>query len=221
MSEVLKRAFDDFGHELSQHLEPEHLQSPDPQTRYRLSAHRWLPAFHAGTEAFFKAIDANGKIVGASRWGLPGKNLAASIPKKADADKTEEDRLCEQAYNLELTDRFDNATSVEKSRTLGDQLYFSLKTLAVHPDYQKRGIAGQLLQWGLDQADDQNLPIWLSATDAGRGLYTKHGFKQVGEIVIPDPAAKTGAFFRRGLCSLLSCFCRRVSNAVLSSTCEG
>ena len=38
----------------------------------------------------------------------------------------------------------------------------------------------QLLQWGLDRARQENVPVTLAATPAGRRLYEKAGFKRYG-----------------------------------------
>jgi len=57
------------------------------------------------------------------------------------------------------------------------QLY--LEMLICHPDFQNRGAGTMLSQWGLDKAKAENLNMTLFASEKGRRLYTKLGFKTV------------------------------------------
>ncbi|ODH12809.1 hypothetical protein ACO22_07892 [Paracoccidioides brasiliensis] len=54
-----------------------------------------------------------------------------------------------------------------------------LATLAVHPDYQRRGIGKMLTSWGIEQARAENVPVGLEPSDKGLGLYEKLGFQEV------------------------------------------
>jgi GNAT superfamily N-acetyltransferase len=57
----------------------------------------------------------------------------------------------------------------------------------VHPDYQRRGIARQLLQWGLDLADSEALVSYLNGRPHARRLYEKAGFTTVDVVPMPVP----------------------------------
>ena len=48
--------------------------------------------------------------------------------------------------------------------------------VAVHPDHQRQGVGAMLMKWGMDLAADEEVPIWLTATPVGEGLYRKLGF---------------------------------------------
>ena len=41
-----------------------------------------------------------------------------------------------------------------------------------------------LIKWGTDRADAANVPVYLEGSPVASGLYRRHGFEQVGEIVI-------------------------------------
>ncbi len=56
--------------------------------------------------------------------------------------------------------------------------------LAVHPDYQRRGFGQKLLDWGLDQADELQVPCWVDASPDGLALYEKNYWKQIGEFTV-------------------------------------
>lgn len=59
--------------------------------------------------------------------------------------------------------------------------YWGILDLRVDPKYQRRGIARSLLQWGLERAGKEGLPVHLSATPAGASLYHSLGFRSVGK----------------------------------------
>ncbi|OCK80860.1 acyl-CoA N-acyltransferase [Lepidopterella palustris CBS 459.81] len=51
-----------------------------------------------------------------------------------------------------------------------------LDLLAVHPKYQGRGLAKELVQWGLDKADAAGVCASVIASESGYGLYKRMGF---------------------------------------------
>lgn len=42
--------------------------------------------------------------------------------------------------------------------------------------YQRQGAGNMMMKWGCELADHLFLPIWLSASSAGAGLYSRHDF---------------------------------------------
>ena len=60
-------------------------------------------------------------------------------------------------------------------------------TIAVHPDYQVKGVGKKLVQWGLDVAEELKLPIYLESTIEGVPLYERMGFKKLKEGVTFTP----------------------------------
>ncbi|KAF2686781.1 putative GNAT family acetyltransferase [Lentithecium fluviatile CBS 122367] len=59
---------------------------------------------------------------------------------------------------------------------------FVLDMCCVHPDFQRRGIAAKLVQWGLDEAKRRgNLECTTEASSMGRGAYVKLGFQPEGD----------------------------------------
>jgi ribosomal protein S18 acetylase RimI-like enzyme len=55
--------------------------------------------------------------------------------------------------------------------------------MCVSPDYQRRGLARQLLEQGLSDADKEGVKVWLLASDKGRFVYEKMGFGVLEERV--------------------------------------
>ena len=65
-----------------------------------------------------------------------------------------------------------------------------LSTLAVLPEYQRRGIGRQLVTWGVQQGEKEGVPIALEASPDGKRLYEKCGFQWVrtenlDELAVP------------------------------------
>ncbi|KAJ5059171.1 hypothetical protein J3E72DRAFT_400688, partial [Bipolaris maydis] len=60
--------------------------------------------------------------------------------------------------------------------------FFKLNQLATHPEYQGRGAAGMMLDWGLGKADAEGLAVYLDASEKARRLYERRGFQVVKAI---------------------------------------
>ena len=54
-----------------------------------------------------------------------------------------------------------------------------LAVLVTDPKYQRRGAGNLLVEWGAKRADEDGLMAYLEATDEGRQLYERHGFRFV------------------------------------------
>ncbi|KAK5103112.1 hypothetical protein LTS08_003915 [Lithohypha guttulata] len=54
-----------------------------------------------------------------------------------------------------------------------------LAILATDPDHQRRGAAGLLVKWGVEEAKRYNLPLYVESSEAGHELYKKYGFKDL------------------------------------------
>jgi GNAT superfamily N-acetyltransferase len=61
----------------------------------------------------------------------------------------------------------------------------ALNVLVVSPEYQRRGIGALLIHEGLEEADKNNLPVWLGASEPALKLYKRVGF-QADEVIEVD-----------------------------------
>lgn len=59
-----------------------------------------------------------------------------------------------------------------------------LDFLATLPRYQGRGVASALLRWGMEQAAERRVGIFLEATMDGYALYRKYGWEDVYEVTM-------------------------------------
>jgi GNAT superfamily N-acetyltransferase len=65
------------------------------------------------------------------------------------------------------------------SRFYANSCYY-LDNLCVDFRYQRMGIGGKLLEWGIETAKGKGLGMQTEASPMGVGLYRKMGFQQVG-----------------------------------------
>jgi GNAT superfamily N-acetyltransferase len=52
-----------------------------------------------------------------------------------------------------------------------------------HPDYRRKGIGQQFMNWGKKKADEMNVDLYLDSTPYGRPLYEANGFEYIEENV--------------------------------------
>lgn len=59
----------------------------------------------------------------------------------------------------------------------------ALENLATLPQHRKQRLAGKLVEWPLDRADQDGTLCFLTTDEGGGGeaLYRKHGFDKVGQ----------------------------------------
>ncbi|KAL5338211.1 acyl-CoA N-acyltransferase [Aspergillus crustosus] len=160
-----------------------------------------MASFPTETDVYsFKAVDTvSNKIIGSSRWSL---HLEDEVDERS-VEEVVEARMRNNFPEM----RRDVTRNMYAAITRGSRAVLSvpasdassssasgydvdgegkgcvlsrrleLEGLFVHPDYQRRGIARALMQWGIEEADRLGLEIYLDATAAGRPFYTTCGFE--------------------------------------------
>ncbi|KAL3477637.1 acyl-CoA N-acyltransferase [Aspergillus californicus] len=141
----------------------------------------------------FKVTDTStGRIIAVSRW--------SPYEEEQVLDKTVEEVVAER-LSVDIPEmRKDVAARVwtvinegkrailgivdDDGKVVRMRKRFELDALYVHPDYQRRGVARGLLEWGIAEAERLGLPVYLEATVAGRPVYERSGFEalQVAEL---------------------------------------
>ncbi|KAF4451602.1 gnat family acetyltransferase [Fusarium austroafricanum] len=71
-----------------------------------------------------------------------------------------------------------------KEKAVDGKYHFEVMHLMVHPDHQRKGIGGLLLQSVTEKADAANAPTLIVSSTEGHGLYKKHGFESLGTWTI-------------------------------------
>jgi ribosomal protein S18 acetylase RimI-like enzyme len=54
----------------------------------------------------------------------------------------------------------------------------------VDPEFQGKSIASNLVKWGLEKADRDQVPAYLESTPVALGLYKRLGFKVLRKLII-------------------------------------
>ncbi|PWY69045.1 acyl-CoA N-acyltransferase [Aspergillus heteromorphus CBS 117.55] len=79
----------------------------------------------------------------------------------------------------DFCDHFFRAMDQARKTIMRGRKHYYLDTLATHPDYQRKGAASMLIQWGCEVADREGMPIWVDASEDGAALYKRFGFQDV------------------------------------------
>lgn len=159
----------------------------------RFNAPRTYTATGDPTKTLLKAFvtDSAGdqKIVGYAVWlqmsAVDGFGEQPMInPREAmNLEDLYPEDPSEQEYLAVLMENLNHSKHelVQKQRSADPPAIMALDLCVVHPDFQRRGIATKLVQWGLDEAKRRGgLVSCMEASPMGRPVYAKLGFKEEG-----------------------------------------
>ncbi|MDT3401139.1 MULTISPECIES: arsenic resistance N-acetyltransferase ArsN2 [Mucilaginibacter] len=79
----------------------------------------------------------------------------------------------------------------------GVEIYGSnglLRSVVIHPNFRKQGIAAQLLQKIEATALDQNMTKLFLLTETAPGHFENHGFKRISREEVPEPLKASSEF---------------------------
>ncbi|MCJ1353714.1 MAG: hypothetical protein MMC33_003701 [Icmadophila ericetorum] len=57
--------------------------------------------------------------------------------------------------------------------------YWVVDALYISPTFQRRGLGTRLLKWGLEQADEEGIPVLVDSSPEGRWIYERAGFRKI------------------------------------------
>ncbi|CEJ89603.1 hypothetical protein VHEMI05438 [[Torrubiella] hemipterigena] len=148
-----------------------------------------------------KAVDfATGQVVGYIRWTFPKgfldnqpdelKWLSAQVPN-VTKQELEAFEAIENATWWEIRDDLaplEDIIHTERERLIESNVYADLDLMAVHPDFQRKGIATALIQDGIEHIKKLNLSVFVQAWSGGREVYAKAGFQEIGRCIQDDTA---------------------------------
>ncbi|KAF2875700.1 hypothetical protein BDV95DRAFT_280268 [Massariosphaeria phaeospora] len=112
-------------------------------------------------------------------------------------------RFCNQAFGLLWKQRIQTA---KEKMNADPPAIFVLDLCVVDPAFQRRGIAGKLVQWGLDEAKRRGgLELTTEASVMGRPVYARLGFRGEEKFIetvldeeFKDRALPPNVFMRTG-----------------------
>ncbi|MCJ1481956.1 hypothetical protein MMC06_002117 [Schaereria dolodes] len=132
-------------------------------------------AFLKDTSARFIKVLQGKKIVAFAKWIVPIKfgkggddpDVMPSWPEDANAE------LCEEFFG-ELAKM--------RRQLMGYRPHYYLEMLGTLPECQGRGAAGQLIRWGLEQADRDGVEAYIEASPVGAPIYERFGWKAEAQV---------------------------------------
>ncbi|KAF2011350.1 acyl-CoA N-acyltransferase [Aaosphaeria arxii CBS 175.79] len=95
-----------------------------------------------------------------------------------------EEHFLDRAQDTKRMEIYMDKLPTDLYNLLGPRWHVGL--LGVSPKYQRRGIGGRLLQYGLKFATEEDLPVTLEASAKGHNLYLRSGFKIIADAEIVD-----------------------------------
>ncbi|KAF1995059.1 hypothetical protein P154DRAFT_359261 [Amniculicola lignicola CBS 123094] len=139
---------------------------------------------------FLKATVTNDKgekrIVGMATWqqasvvegwgDVPSEDLGDSVDGLDEKEKRFSNQALRSLWKRRVEYTKDKAVTDPESPAI-----FVLDMCAVDPAFQRRGIAGKLVEYGLEEAKRRCLEATTEASVMGRMVYQKLGFKAEGD----------------------------------------
>lgn len=105
-------------------------------------------------------------------------DMAQALAKLDEKNK----RFADQMFKSLWKRRIAYIKEISQQKDRSPPAIFTLDLCAVDPEYQRRGIAGKLVQWGLEEAKKRgNLECTTEGSAMGRAVYRRLGFKDEGE----------------------------------------
>ncbi|WPH03335.1 Hypothetical protein R9X50_00621200 [Acrodontium crateriforme] len=134
----------------------------------------------------FKVVDPSDstRIIGMAQWSRPYFFANPENDKRA-AGEDETPACVDLEARNQLMEALDGA---RKETWRDDWNFWYLGTLAVDEDYRRQGIATLLMEWGIQQAEKDGLPLYLEATPMGALFYPSLGFEAIKVIPVMDGA---------------------------------
>jgi ribosomal protein S18 acetylase RimI-like enzyme len=134
------------------------------------------------------------EVLSVAQWTVPadGPQQAQESPE----DREERQQFKDEVYYNSLPETSCKDLIMEftvglrnlRESVLRGRKHFLLENLATHPDSRGKGLAGQLIKSVLQQADEQNVLVYLDTASDNKamGLYKKLGFEEEGRHTIVD-----------------------------------
>jgi GNAT superfamily N-acetyltransferase len=84
--------------------------------------------------------------------------------------------------NKALMDATSGGRFLRGAKIIGHRPVLVLRELYVRPEYQRKGIGGKLVEWGVQRARELGVIAYTEASVQGKELYLRHGFKEVDSV---------------------------------------
>jgi len=132
---------------------------------------------------FFKIVDAeNGKIAAFSKWEFP--HIKSPERRLADEEVKKNRAPHVPGANGPFLDEFFGKLIAGRKKYIVEENMYFLNILAVHPQYQRRGLGSRLIEPVLALADAEGRRTYIEASRKGVRLYERYGWVRVDAVVM-------------------------------------
>ncbi|TID27490.1 acyl-CoA N-acyltransferase [Venturia nashicola] len=126
---------------------------------------------------FFTVTDGStNKVIANAHWEFTPANASDEEMEELSTKPSPPPDAHADAWN-----DFFGYLSAQRRKFLGKQRMGFLHVLTTHPDHHRRGAGSLLLKHFLDAVDEEGIEAYLEASEAGKPLYARFGFKPVFE----------------------------------------
>ncbi|OBT71905.1 hypothetical protein VF21_09198 [Pseudogymnoascus sp. 05NY08] len=153
----------------------------DPKVLKEKSIQNFEKSFTAPGVKYFKAVlEETSEIVAFSKWVYPH----TPDPNAGDPETAIRMQQHVPGSNEELVVEFFTKFLHGRRKWVVPETHYFMGILAVRPKYQRKGLGSMLLTPVLEQADKENAKAFVQGSVQGVGLYLKHGWEEVDEILM-------------------------------------
>ncbi|OBT61442.1 hypothetical protein VE03_08953 [Pseudogymnoascus sp. 23342-1-I1] len=153
----------------------------NPKALKDKSIHNFEKSFTAPGVKYFKTILVDtSEIVAFSKWVYPH----TPDPNAEDPETAIRTQQHISGSNDDLVVEFFTKFLRGRRKWIVPETDYFMSILAVRPKYQRKGLGSMLLTPVLEQADKENAKAFVQGSAQGMGLYLKHGWKEVDEILM-------------------------------------
>ncbi|KAH7346605.1 hypothetical protein BKA65DRAFT_502858 [Rhexocercosporidium sp. MPI-PUGE-AT-0058] len=140
------------------------------------------------TATYLKVIDDDTKeIISIARWHYYPNGYSYADGIGWEIHSLAEGSVFPEEMNIELHNFILQERDAErKGWMIANEPCWILMHLVTRGSQRGRGAAGMLINWGIEKAKDDGVPVYLEAGVMGRPIYEKRGFQQIGEPLVLD-----------------------------------
>ncbi|KAI9652989.1 MAG: hypothetical protein M1821_007742 [Bathelium mastoideum] len=161
------------------------------------------------TAHLLKVTDpGTGTIIAVAEWhrcpardddDQPSSNKANNEPSSTPKPSGEDPMPTEWApgANVRAKEFFIGTFHRTHAEVMRGRAHWLLSVLVTRPEAQGRGAGGMLVRWGVERADEEAWPCYLEASERGKPLYERFGFRGVKSMEMDlGPWGREGVWVR-------------------------
>ncbi|RDW63592.1 hypothetical protein BP6252_11137 [Coleophoma cylindrospora] len=153
----------------------------DPRVLKEISLKNYEKSYAAPGTKYFKAVqEETGELAAFSKWQYPH----SPDPNAEDPETAIRNQPQPPGSNNALIVEFLTKFLRGRRKWIVPETHYFMSILAVRPKYQRKGLGTMLLAPVLELADEENAKAFVQASAQGQGLYLKHGWVEVDEILM-------------------------------------